>query len=194
MARRPNFCVNWFPGVFLMSTQFLALKSQRCFSLHSAILGTLWRIHFWTHFSCSLNLIFGNVTNDKLRYKGAVNQYGWERISRYCQTSSTWDICWRNGHGGDWFIPSSKWPSIQLFCFSSWLLYFLLTSRAKLGPQSLVIFAEYKVAFFVSVTYYAWFSVISKEHNITISKVSENLIPVGDIFSFNSFLTVKNST
>ena len=124
IARRPNFCVNWFAGVFLMSTQFLAIKSQRYFSLYSAISGTLWRIHFWTHFSCSLNLIFGNVTNDKLRYKVAVNQYGWERISRYCQTSSTWDLCWRNGRGGDWFIPSSKWPSIQSSCFSTWLLLF----------------------------------------------------------------------
>ena len=75
-------------------------------------------------FSCSLNVIFGNVTNDKLRYKVAVNQYGWERISKYCQRSSTWDLCWRNGRGGDWFIPSSKWPSIQSSCFSSWLLLF----------------------------------------------------------------------
>ena len=33
--------------------------------------------------------------------------------------------------------------------------FFLPSSRAKLGPQSLVIFVEYKVTFFVSVTYYA---------------------------------------
>ena len=122
-----------------------------------------------------LNLIFGNVTNDKLRYKVAVNQYGWGRISRYRQTSSTWNICWRNG---PWrglvypFIKMTKYTVVLLFRLAS---SFLPSSRAKLGPQSLVIFVEYKVTFFVSVTYYAWFSVISKEHNITISKVSEKI-------------------
>ena len=78
------------------------------------------------------------------------------------------------------FIKMTKYTVVLLFKLAS---SFLLSSRAKLGPQSLVIFAEYKVTFFVSVTYCAWFSVISKEHNTTISKVSENLIPVGDIYS-----------
>lgn len=67
-------------------------------------------------------------------------------------------------------------PAFPLGFFFSTAM--LLTSRAKVGPQSLVTFAEYKVTFFVSV--------ISKEHNITISKVSESLIPVGDIFSFKN--------
>ena len=64
--------------------------------------------------------------------------YGWGRISRYCQTSSTWNICWRNGRGGDWFIPSSKWPSIQSSCFSSWLLFFYRVQELSLDHNLLL--------------------------------------------------------
>ena len=70
------------------------------------------------------------------------------------------------------FIKMTKYTVVLLFKLAS---FFLPSSRAKLGPQSLVIFVEYKVTFFVSVTYYAWFSLISKEHNITISQVSEKI-------------------
>lgn len=175
ITRRPNFCVNWFPDVFLMSTKFLALKSQRYFSLLQCyfryimanslfnsffMCGLTWYLEMSLTTNCGIKLLLINMVEDEFEILPNIEHL------KYMLKERPWrGLVYP-------FIKMTKYTVVLLFKLAS---FFLPSSRAKLGPQSLVIFVEYKVTFFVSVTYYAWFSLISKEHNITISQVSEKI-------------------
>lgn len=82
IARRPNFCINWFPDVFLMSTKFLALKSQRYFSLLQCyfryimanslfnsffMCGLTWYLEMSLTTNCGIKLLFINMVEDEFR-------------------------------------------------------------------------------------------------------------------------------